>query len=473
MLTRKHSIEGKLHYGDFAGIFDDSDPEAAAKLALIGGDISLVLDSQGVIVGGSGDPEQFPDLENWIGRDWVDVVTIESKPKVMELMGAMREGHQQRWRQVNHPGPDADLPVRYALVGFENSDRCLALGRDMREEGGLQQRFLQAQQALERDYMRLRQAENRYRHLFDTVSEAVLVVEGETFRIRESNPAAHRLLKMSGADLQGSKLSGLFSRASRDALIGFLGSAASSSTVSPLVISLADDSNELTLKATSFRQRGKQFLLVRLLSEQRADGAIAMPVLNVVERMPDAFVLADSKMTIVTANAEFAELVGAASVDHLLGQSLADYIGRPGIDLELVKGQLAKHGVARNVSTVVGATDGFEGEPVELSAVQTDGENPHLGMVIRPVGRRIRDLPSASNELPRSVEQLTELVGRMSLKDIVRESTDLIERLCIEAALVHTSDNRASAAEILGLSRQSLYSKLHRHGLGNLVSDTE
>ncbi len=61
----------------------------------------------------------------------------------------------------------------------------------------------------------------------------------------------------------------------------------------------------------------------------------------------------------------------------------------------------------------------------------------------------------------------------MSLKEIVRESTDLIERLCIEAALAYTGDNRASAAEVLGLSRQSLYSKLHRHGLGNLSGDDE
>jgi DNA-binding protein Fis len=34
-----------------------------------------------------------------------------------------------------------------------------------------------------------------------------------------------------------------------------------------------------------------------------------------------------------------------------------------------------------------------------------------------------------------------------------------------------TKDNRASAAEILGLSRQSLYSKLHRFNLGNLSGD--
>jgi DNA-binding NtrC family response regulator len=60
------------------------------------------------------------------------------------------------------------------------------------------------------------------------------------------------------------------------------------------------------------------------------------------------------------------------------------------------------------------------------------------------------------------------MVGRVPLKDLVRESTDLIEKLCIEAALELTGDNRASAAEVLGLSRQSLYAKLRRYGLGDL-----
>jgi DNA-binding NtrC family response regulator len=63
------------------------------------------------------------------------------------------------------------------------------------------------------------------------------------------------------------------------------------------------------------------------------------------------------------------------------------------------------------------------------------------------------------------VDQLTELVGRVPLRDVIRESNDVIERLCIEAALQLTSGNRASAAEMLGLSRQSLYVKLRRYGL--------
>ncbi len=54
------------------------------------------------------------------------------------------------------------------------------------------------------------------------------------------------------------------------------------------------------------------------------------------------------------------------------------------------------------------------------------------------------------------------------MKDLVRESSDLIEKLCIETALELTGDNRAAAAEMLGLSRHSLYVKLRRYGLGDL-----
>ena len=68
---------------------------------------------------------------------------------------------------------------------------------------------------------------------------------------------------------------------------------------------------------------------------------------------------------------------------------------------------------------------------------------------------------------------MTELVGRVPLKDLVRETTDIIERMCIEAALKITGDSRASAAEMLGLSRQSLYVKLRRYGIGDIDDDSE
>ena len=63
--------------------------------------------------------------------------------------------------------------------------------------------------------------------------------------------------------------------------------------------------------------------------------------------------------------------------------------------------------------------------------------------------------------------------ARSAMKDIVGETSDLIEQLCIEAALDLTRDNRAAAAEMLGLSRQSLYVKLRRYGMSDPRADNE
>jgi transcriptional regulator PpsR len=260
---------------------------------------------------------------------------------------------------------------------------------------------------------------------------------------------------------------------SHEALQSLVGAALVSDTVSPARIRIARGQREVMASVNGFTQDRGQFLLVRLVPATDRPAGEFSPVLALVDQMPDAFVVADSNLEIVTANAAFVEMLQAASVDQLRGRHLSESIGRPGIDLDLIEGQIDQHGSARNVATVLRIGHDVDGEPIELSAVRTSGEDGYYAFVIRPVGRRLRDLPPGQQDLPRSVEQLTELVGRMSLKDIVRESTDLIERLCIEAALSYTSDNRASAAEILGLSRQSLYSKLHRYGLGNLTGDGE
>jgi len=89
-----------------------------------------------------------------------------------------------------------------------------------------------------------------------------------------------------------------------------------------------------------------------------------------------------------------------------------------------------------------------------------------FGFVIRNVA--LRQMSASKTGPERNSEQLAALVGTAPLKELVRESSDLIEKMCIEAALVMTKDNRAAAAELLGLSRQSLYSKMHRYGIGGL-----
>jgi DNA-binding NtrC family response regulator len=108
-------------------------------------------------------------------------------------------------------------------------------------------------------------------------------------------------------------------------------------------------------------------------------------------------------------------------------------------------------------------------EEIELSGVAIlGGKPPCFGLTLRKLQPKIITAPSLQPAGMRSFEQLKELVGRVPMRDLVRETTDIIEQMCIEAALEITGDNRASAAEMLGLSRQSLYVKLRRHGLGEL-----
>jgi transcriptional regulator PpsR len=105
---------------------------------------------------------------------------------------------------------------------------------------------------------------------------------------------------------------------------------------------------------------------------------------------------------------------------------------------------------------------------IEISACalpQDDGESL-LAFALRDIERRVEPAPrSGEGVWARSPAELAELVGRTPLKDIVSETTDVIEQMCIQAALQMTNDNRASAAQLLGLSRQSLYVKLRRFGM--------
>jgi DNA-binding NtrC family response regulator len=67
---------------------------------------------------------------------------------------------------------------------------------------------------------------------------------------------------------------------------------------------------------------------------------------------------------------------------------------------------------------------------------------------------------------------LTEQIGKTSLRKLVQDTVGVVERHYIEAALELTAGNRTAAAEILGLSRQSLYAKLDRYDLAANDAET-
>jgi transcriptional regulator PpsR len=439
---------------------------AAVRGLVAACDLALLVDKFGMIEDvamGAADLAGH-GVGDWQGQRWIDMVAPENRAKIDDMLTGV--GDSSRWRQVNHLSPLGELPVRYLAIPTGDDGRLLAIGRDMRQAASQQQRLLRAQQAMERDSMRLRQLEARYRLLFDSAREAIIVIDASTRRIADINPAARRLTGFGTAAVDGQPFSSLVAEADREAASAQLGAIAAAEQRHPAPVHLLDGSTCL-MTATLFRQDRGSFLLIRLRPLDDAGSGGERPLLEVLERMPDAFVLTDAGFRIIAANGAFLDLVQIARRDAVQGQPLSRFVGHQTIDFGLLTSQLAENGVVRRFATIAQASDGHD-EEVEVSAVTSveGGETRH-GFSLRSVAQRLQP-QLEDRQVPRSVEQLTELVGRVSLKEIVRESTDLIERLCIEAALTYTADNRASAAEILGLSRQSLYSKLHRHGLGNL-----
>jgi transcriptional regulator PpsR len=184
-------------------------------------------------------------------------------------------------------------------------------------------------------------------------------------------------------------------------------------------------------------------------------------------------VVTDREVRVVSANSAFAEMAQLTNPEQANGKALERWLGRPGIDLNVLVAKLRQNETVRMFATVLRGEHGAVTD-VEVSAVPLQVEAVvSFGFAIRDVGRRLSPSARSDRELPRSADQLTELIGRVPLKDLVRETSDVIERLCIEAALNLTGNNRASAAELLGLSRQSLYVKLRRFGLADASDDTE
>lgn len=472
-LTKMQPIQSITQFRWPKSTIGNLDAETAARVMAASSDVAMVIDREGIIrdVAVSNADLSLDGFSDIVERRWIDTVTSESRRKVEEMLREAGTSQNARWREVNQQSPRGSIPFRYVALDAGHDGRIIALGRDLRNLAVLQQRLLQAQQSMERDYIRLRQAESRYRVLFQIASEAVLIVDQATKKIVEANPAAGNLLGVLHASLVDQSFMKLFHPESRDTAL-FLLSDSNTSARSDLVkIRLADGRSDFIASASLFRQDGATHVLVRLqslTSELPAnDEDSKLKLLRILNRIPDAFVVTNEKFEIIDCNLAFLELSQLASAEAAKGQSLSNFIGRPGIDLTVLTGNLREHGWVRNFGTLMQSQYGSQ-EDIELSAVSVrEGSESYIGFVIRPT-KRDRVAPTEKvRELPRTAEQLTQLVGRVSLRDIVGETTDVIERMCIEAALNLTSNNRASAAELLGLSRQSLYSKLNRHGLGS------
>lgn len=447
------------------------DPSTFSQLLGVVSDVTLIMDQKGVIEDVSTGRDKLAALgcQAWVGRRWIDTVSSESRTKIQEMILSQGASNVMRWRHVNHMSPlGNEVALQYVVLPL-GGGKLLAMGRDLESLAELQRRLVETQQSMERDYLRLRHIEARYRVLFDTSSEAVLMVDANTQRVLEANVGAQSLLKDAGKRLVGRDVRECFEGESQGEVQSLLRMALATGRIEMCSARVAGLPAAWTVSATVFRQEGGAQFLMRLLAREAAlaplhDAGSSTALGEAMERFPDGWLLTDTSGVIKSVNEEGMALLGLTATSQVLGQNLERWFLRGAVDWGVLNTSLRQQMPVRNFATEVRTMSGMT-LPVEVSAVYLARPEPMYAFFVRDMDRRLQGGASVAQSQVNPFAELSQLVGRRPIKDIVGETVDTIERMCIEAALDLTHNNRASAAEMLGLSRQSLYVKLRRFGM--------
>ncbi|MGS4945943.1 transcriptional regulator PpsR [Meridianimarinicoccus sp. RP-17] len=457
---------GMPSWGDIAA----SDPHLLVDLVAAASDITLMLDAAGRILGLRVNPasSDFGKLDHWVGRPITDFLTPESIPKFESSRDRLAQGGPpSRPIEINHRDNAVwEFPIRYVLQPVGTDGALLMMGRDLRPVAETQRQLVQAQIALERGYEAQREFDSRYRLLLATVTDAIALVSLSDGRVTDANDHAADLFGGARKDLIGTVFASQFAETRRTEMEARLVNAAMSERAEPILLTTARTGRPLVLVPNVFRVGGDRVAICRL-APQNAPTAADIPA-----ALPDALFAAaiegilftDTKGVIRDANERFLSMVDAGALPSVKSRTLGEFLARGQVDLGVILENVQRLGEVRMYATEL-VSDFGSRVPVELSAtrLRTGDGPPLIGFVFRDASRaETMRLPPAQGG-GASQANILELVGSASLKEIVAETSDVIEKLCIETAIKLTNNNRVAAAEMLGLSRQSLYVKLRKY----------
>ena len=125
----------------------------------------------------------------------------------------------------------------------------------------------------------------------------------------------------------------------------------------------------------------------------------------------------------------------------MLGKKMSRWLSRPGADMSVVSNLVRKHGVVRGLATTLEGEFGSNVE-VEISAAGDKPHKPdHIGLLVRDVTSRGEAI--ASQIAPHAEDLIEVRFDNLTLDQIVKASTEVIERKSIAGASAASGGNRA------------------------------
>jgi len=446
----------------------NADRKTIAGLVSAASDLALVLDGESVIKDLAHNLDETVGLEvpAWLGLPVEEVVSVSSRQIVKKALSVARLGKRADRFDVHHLLQGGHhLPVQYSAFGLGEGG-VVMMGRDLRALSQLQSHLLGLRQVQERDLQGRKQAEAHYRILFDTSADAIAIVDAGTGVIKEINPRAAEFLGLPMASASGRKFVSVFDKANRADVMSMLSGAVASGL--PVTCRL-EGSSPVSLSADLYRAGDRKLIMVRISQSaiSAADDASETGIVALVRNASEAIVLTDPEGQVLWANESFLALADIPLAAHAVGRRLDDFLQWSLVEQDMHLQNVRRHGKASPFASKVKGARGLMTD-VAVSAVNmADGASPGYGFVMHVRPQENAHPGAGNSDLTRAAESLVEMVGRVPMKNLVRDTTDVIERMCIESALKLTGQNRASAARVLGLSRQALYLKMNKFGIAD------
>jgi transcriptional regulator PpsR len=422
-------------------------------------DITLTLDSEGVIRDAvSSRTLQEERLDDWRGRSWEDTLHPEINGEVAKMIEALRVSGDSSCVQVRQRFPSGrELQIEYTTVSLGRKGGFVAVGRNLETVAELQGRLAEAQKARERDYWKLREVETRHRLVFDASSEAVALVRPANMRVVEANLAASRALGL----VPGVEFLPDLAPRERKAFEAMLERAREQGRAPGIVVH-SGGSTPWSLRASMLTTQSDAFYLFQISTlgggEAASARAASTSLEQILRRLPDGFAVVDRDGVVRRANDTFLDLAQAGSEAAVVGQPMKRWLSRPGADIGAILAMARRHGSVRMLTTTIEGELGASTD-VEVSAVgDANGSAEYFGLLIRDVTSRSR------GDAPPRADAVSAPADAVSLEALVRTSTEAVERVKIAEALNRFEGHRTAAAKYLGLSRQSLHTKLKKYG---------
>jgi transcriptional regulator PpsR len=311
---------------------------------------------------------------------------------------------------------------------------------------------------MERNYAHARQAEARYRLLFQVATDAVIVVDGGTLNIIEANQSASDLFDLSLGQVVGQNAAFGFEAQSRGIVSAMLASALASGQSTETRAQLVGRVSNTSVTATPFRVMDSQQLLVRIrTTEQLGSSAnLGTTLARLVDSASDGVAVTDVDGGVLVANPAFLKLVQASTEASVRGRPLTDWLSLPNEPFTELLARVSREGMTGYTPSNVLSLDAIV-KPVEVAAtLLSEIDPPCIGFSIRLTPKPDGDIAVTVEPMQAAVKVLCDQVGSAALPELMRRASEVLQRNFIRMAMERAGADLNKAANMLGINRQQL-----------------